>query len=165
MKIFHRNKKVENISVFTELDYSVLNYEQLLKVNGAKGSGNPSGPSGGNGGDNTNNDSTSNTQIDNSNNPTIVQKFTESGYEQLSDKKDSTYTEGSRKDYIQSEFEIFNSDSDSFSVIKTEGRFEGVSNGTNSYTDYDSYTIITKDGRVVMEAIDVNGDGKVDFVR
>ena len=116
-------------------------------------------------GNESKNTPSTNKPVDNSNNPVIVKTFTDAGYEQLSDKKDSTYTEGSRKDYMQSEFETFSSDSDSFNVIKKEERFEGVSNGINSYTDYDSYTIITNDGRKVMEAIDVNGDGKIDYSR
>ncbi len=50
MSFLRLNKRV-NAGAFTELDYSVLNYEQLLQVNGAGGSssssGGSSGPSGG----------------------------------------------------------------------------------------------------------------------
>ena len=51
MKILHRNKNVVNIGLFSKADYSVLDYEQLLSVNGAGGSsgsggGGPSGPTG-----------------------------------------------------------------------------------------------------------------------
>ena len=50
---FLRLKKGVNVGAFTELDYSVLNYEQLLQVNGAGGSSSsgsaPSGPSSGSG--------------------------------------------------------------------------------------------------------------------
>ena len=51
MSFLHRHKKFVNADAFTEADYLVLNYEQLLKVNGAGGSsgggggGGPSGPS------------------------------------------------------------------------------------------------------------------------
>ena len=37
MNFLHRNKKVVNAGAFTESAYEVLNYEQLLKVNGAGG--------------------------------------------------------------------------------------------------------------------------------
>ena len=47
MNFLHRNKKVVNAGAFTESAYEVLNYEQLLKVNGAGGG---SGGSGGGGG-------------------------------------------------------------------------------------------------------------------
>ena len=53
MNFLHRNKKGLNTKMFSEADYVVLNYEQLLKVNGAGGGsggggggGGPSGPSG-----------------------------------------------------------------------------------------------------------------------
>ena len=52
MIFLHRNRKGLNTRVFSESDYVVLNYEQLLKVNGAGGGsgggggGSPSGPSG-----------------------------------------------------------------------------------------------------------------------
>lgn len=52
MNFLHRNKKVVSARAFTESAYEVLNYEQLLKVNGAGGGsggsgggGGPSGPS------------------------------------------------------------------------------------------------------------------------
>ena len=51
MKFLHRNKRGVSAGAFTESAYEVLNYEQLLKVNGAgggsggSGSGGPSGPS------------------------------------------------------------------------------------------------------------------------
>ena len=51
MKSLHRNKKGVRAAVLTELDYSVLNYEELLAVNGAGGRGStggggaPEGPS------------------------------------------------------------------------------------------------------------------------
>ena len=51
MKSLHRNKKGVSAAVLTELDYSVLNYEKLLAVNGAGGRGStggdgaPEGPS------------------------------------------------------------------------------------------------------------------------
>ncbi len=51
MNFLHRNKKVVSAGAFTESAYEVLNYEQLLKVNGAgggsggSGGGGPSGPS------------------------------------------------------------------------------------------------------------------------
>ena len=38
MKSLHRNKKGVSAAGLTELDYSVLNYEELLAVNGAGGS-------------------------------------------------------------------------------------------------------------------------------
>ena len=49
MKSLHRNKKSVSAAVLTELDYSVLNYEELLAVNGAggnSGGGSSGGPSG-----------------------------------------------------------------------------------------------------------------------
>ena len=47
MKFLHQNKKGLNAKVFSESDFVVLNYEQLLKVNGAGGgSSGGSGPSG-----------------------------------------------------------------------------------------------------------------------
>ena len=46
MILFHLNKKRLNENSFTESDYVVLSYEQLLKVNGA-GSGSGGGSSGG----------------------------------------------------------------------------------------------------------------------
>lgn len=172
------------------IDYSVLNYNQLLKVNGAKGGsggGGPSGPSGpsdstssntnsssGSGKGGSNNGQTSpsgdnsneKNSIDNTNNPVIKEKFTSEGYELLSDKKDSTYTEGSRKEYMQSEFQVLSSDTDSFTVVKKEGRFEGVTDGQHSYNDYDIYTIVGKEnGKVYMEAIDVDRDGKIDYAK
>ena len=103
--------------------------------------------------------------IDNTKNSEIVDKFTSSGYELLSDKKDNIYTEGSRKEYIQSEFENFSSNKDSFNVVKVEGRYEGVSDGVHSYNDYDIYTVIGKDGKTYMEALDINRDGKIDYVK
>ena len=36
MKSLHRNKKSVSAAVLTELDYSVLNYEELLAVNGSQ---------------------------------------------------------------------------------------------------------------------------------
>ena len=51
MKSLHRNKKGVSAAGLTELDYSVLNYEELLAVNGAGGRGStggggaPEGPS------------------------------------------------------------------------------------------------------------------------
>ena len=48
MKFLHRNKKGVNTNVFIESDYVVLNYEQLLIVNGAgapSGGGGAQGPS------------------------------------------------------------------------------------------------------------------------
>ena len=204
MRFLQRNKKSLNTKVFDETDFSVLDYEQLLKVNGAGGgssggssgssgssssssgpsssssssaSDSPSGSSSGGKGNsqtstsdknstqNTDNTPTSQNIVDNTKNPTIVNKFTGAGYELLSDKKDEIYTEGSRKEYIQSEFEEISSDKDSFTVVKLEGRFEGVSDGTHSYNDYDQYTVIGKDGKTYMEAIDINKDGKIDYVK
>ena len=48
MRFLQRNKKSLNTKVFDETDFSVLDYEQLLKVNGAGGgsSGGSSGSSG-----------------------------------------------------------------------------------------------------------------------
>ena len=83
MKLLHRGKKIVNVGTLTELDYSVLNYDQLLKVNGAKGSSSQGSASGNTGGANTNNEPSSSNTIDNSKNPTIVGKFTDSGYEYL----------------------------------------------------------------------------------
>ena len=48
MNILHRYKKGINKKMFNEVDYTVLNYNQLLETNGAKGGsggGGPSGPS------------------------------------------------------------------------------------------------------------------------
>ena len=46
MIFLHRNKNGLNKKEFSMADYSVLDYDQLLKVNGAKGSSGGSGPSG-----------------------------------------------------------------------------------------------------------------------
>ena len=48
MNLLHRYKKGLNKKMFNEVDYTVLNYNQLLETNGAKGGsggGGPSGPS------------------------------------------------------------------------------------------------------------------------
>ncbi len=46
MTFLHHDKKKKNNVEFSSADYSVLNYEELLKVNGAGGGGSsPSGPS------------------------------------------------------------------------------------------------------------------------
>ena len=175
MKSLRRNKKGVSTAGLTELDYSVLNYEELLAVNGAKGSSNPTGPSDSsieiNDSDINNNppsnEPTSKNPIDNTNNPEIVKEFTDRGYELLSDKKDSTYTDGSRKEYMQSQFEMFSSDPDSFTIIKKEVSFEGITDGKPDYpnNDYYEYTIFGKNGKEYMKAIDVNRDGKIDYVK
>ena len=46
MSFLRHNKKGLNTGTFSESDYSVLDYEQLLAVNGAGGSGGGGGPSG-----------------------------------------------------------------------------------------------------------------------
>ena len=56
MKFLRHNKKGLNASAFNESDFSVLNYEQLLQVNGAGGS---SGGGGGGGGPSSSDYSTS----------------------------------------------------------------------------------------------------------
>ena len=145
MKFFHHTTKVLNVKTFSELDYSVLNYEQLLSVNGAGGSGRGGAQKGPSGNPNQQPQpnptaTTEKNQIDNTKHKDIVKKFTGSGYELLSDKKDKTYTDGSRKAYMQSQFEMLKSDTDSFSTVKQEGRFEGVRGGINvPYNDYDDY--------------------------
>lgn len=104
--------------------------------------------------------------IDNTNNETIVDYLTGIGYELLSDKKDNTYTLGSRKKYVQYEFDIYCSNSDSFSVIKKEGSFTGIRAGENMpNNDYDFYEIIGKDGKMYMKAYDINRDGKIDYAK
>ena len=161
-------QKRQNEKSFTKSDYVVLSYEQLLQVNGAGGSssggGGPSGPSEQNSSNTSNNSSSGPNGIDNTTNPTIIDKFTSAGYELLSDKKDSSYTtDGSQKEYMQSQFEMLSAQ-DGLEVTKCEGRFDGVSDGNHSYNDYDTYTI-SGGNKVYMEAIDINRDGKIDYVR
>ena len=161
-------QKRQNERSFTKSDYVVLSYEQLLQVNGAGGSssggGGPSGPSEQNSSNTSNNSSSGPNGIDNTTNPTIIDKFTSAGYELLSDKKDSSYTtDGSQKEYMQSQFEMLSAQ-DGLEVTKCEGRFDGVSDGNHSYNDYDTYTI-SGGNKVYMEAIDINRDGKIDYVR
>ena len=160
-------QKRQNEKSFTKSDYVVLSYEQLLQVNGAGGSssggGGPSGPSEQNFSNTSNNSSSGPNGIDNTTNPTIIDKFTSAGYELLSDKKDSSYTDGSQKEYMQSQFEML-SVQDGLEVTKCEGRFDGVSDGNHSYNDYDTYTI-SGGNKVYMEAIDINRDGKIDYVK
>ena len=112
MKFLHRTKKWQNLKKLCESDYYVLNYEQLLLVNGA-----------------------------------------------------GTNTAGSRKKFMQSEFETFCSDPDLFKVTKETYAVEGVYDGNHSYNDYDNYVIYGKDGRIIMDAIDVNRDGIIDYVK
>ena len=160
-------QKRQNERSFTETAYVVLSYEQLLQVNGAGGSssggGGPSGPSEQNSSNTSNNSSSGPNGIDNTTNPTIIDKFTSAGYELLSDKKDSSYTDGSQKEYMQSQFEMLSAQ-DGLEVTKCEGRFDGVSDGNHSYNDYDTYTI-SGGNKVYMEAIDINRDGKIDYVK
>ena len=161
-------QKRQNEKSFTKSDYVVLSYEQLLQVNGAGGSssggGGPSGPSEQNSSNTSNNSSSGPNGIDNTTNPTIIDKFTSAGYELLSDKKDSSYTtDGSQKEYMQSQFEMLSAQ-DGLEVTKCEGRFDGVSDGNHSYNDYDTYTI-SGGNKVYMEAIDINRDGKIDYVK
>ena len=148
-------QKRQNEKSFTKSDYVVLSYEQLLQVNGAGGSssggGGPSGPSEQNSSNTSNNSSSGPNGIDNTTNPTIIDKFTSAGYELLSDKKDSSYTDGSQKEYMQSQFEMLSAQ-------------DGVSDGNHSYNDYDTYTI-SGGNKVYMEAIDINRDGKIDYVK
>lgn len=40
MQLFNHNKKIKNTDSFGKANYSVLDYEQLLLVNGAGGSSN-----------------------------------------------------------------------------------------------------------------------------
>ncbi|MCR4736287.1 MAG: hypothetical protein K5829_14925 [Treponema sp.] len=168
MKLFYKNKIEEKKERFCEIDYSVLDYEQLLMVNGAggkSGGSTSSGPSSSSSQQTPTQDSPKN-KIDNTYNKKIMDDFTGSGYELLSDKKDNTYTDGSRKEYMQSQFEILKSDTDSYSVIKKEERYPGVRGDPNhSYNDYDHYQIIGKDGKLYMDAIDINRDGKIDYVK
>lgn len=160
-------QKKWNDKSFTETAYVVLSYEQLLQVNGAGGSssggGGPSGPSEQNSSNTSNNSSSGPNGIDNTNQKDIVKYFTDSGYELLSDKKDSSYTDGSQKEYMQSQFEMLSAQ-DGLEVTKCEGRFDGVSDGNHSYNDYDTYTI-SGGNKVYMEAIDINRDGKIDYVK
>ena len=160
-------QKKWNDKSFTETAYVVLSYEQLLQVNGAGGSssggGGPSGPSEQNSSNTSNNSSSGPNGIDNTNKKDIVKYFTDSGYELLSDKKDSSYTDGSQKEYMQSQFEMLSAQ-DGLEVTKCEGRFDGVSDGNHSYNDYDTYTI-SGGNKVYMEAIDINRDGKIDYVK
>ena len=160
-------QKKWNDKSFTETAYVVLSYEQLLQVNGAGGSssggGGPSGPSEQNSSNTSNNSSSGPNGIDNTNQKDIVKYFTDSGYELLSDKKDSSYTDGSHKEYMQSQFEMLSAQ-DGLELTKCEGRFDGVSDGNHSYNDYDTYTI-SGGNKVYMEAIDINRDGKIDYVR
>ncbi|MCR4736290.1 MAG: hypothetical protein K5829_14940 [Treponema sp.] len=78
MQLFNRNKKVRKEGSFSESNYSVLDYEQLLMVNGAGGkSGSPSGPTGPSSSQQQNTNSNSNTSYyDNngnkSNNPNVI---------------------------------------------------------------------------------------------
>lgn len=160
-------QKRQNERSFTKSDYVVLSYEQLLQVNGAGGSssggGGPSGPSEQPSNDASNNSSSGPNGIDNTNQKDIVKHFTDSGYELLSDKKDSSYTDGSQKEYMQSQFEMLSAQ-DGLEVTKREVRFDGVSDGNHSYNDYDTYTI-SGGNKIYMEAIDINRDGKIDYVR
>ena len=148
-------QKKWNDKSFTETAYVVLSYEQLLQVNGAGGSssggGGPSGPSEQNSSNTSNNSSSGPNGIDNTNQKDIVKYFTDSGYELLSDKKDSSYTDGSQKEYMQSQFEMLSAQ-------------DGLSDGNHSYNDYDTYTI-SGGNKVYMEAIDINRDGKIDYVK
>ena len=56
------------------------------------------------------------------------------------------------------------SSQDFVTVYKSEEIFEGISDGVHSYNEYDHY-IISGAGQVLMEAIDVNKDGKIDYVK
>ena len=160
-------QKRQNEKSFTKFDYVVLSYEQLLQVNGAGGSssggGGPSGPSEQPSNDASNNSSSGPNGIDNTKQKDIVKYFTDTGYELLSDKKDSSYTDGSQKEYMQSQFEMLSAQ-DGLEVTKREVRFDGVSDGNHSYNDYDTYTI-SGGNKIYMEAIDINRDGKIDYVR
>ena len=163
-------QKRQNEKSFTKSDYVVLSYEQLLQVNGAGGSssggGGPSGPSEQPSNNTSNNSSSGPNGIDNTTNPTIIDKFTSAGYELLSDKKDSTYSAGSRKEYMQSEFDSLVSQTDLFTVVKKELSIEGVRGEYNNpNNDYDQYTIVGSDGKTYMQALDINRDGKIDYVR
>ena len=59
MIFLRRNKNALNKKGFSEADYSVLDYDQLLKVNGAKGSSGGSGQSGPSGSSNSSGQSSS----------------------------------------------------------------------------------------------------------
>ena len=109
---FLRQKKLLNTGVFSEADYTVLNYEQLLEVNGAGGSGSgggggggPSGPTGGSGSNLTDQGYPSSTDynpgIPPSNGPYTGSNLTDQGYPSSTDPNPGTppssgpYTSGS----------------------------------------------------------------------
>ncbi len=139
MRSLRRNKKGVSTAGLTELDYSVLNYEELLAVNGAGGSsggGSSGGPSESTGHYNRNDN---NTDL-----PSSPEDAEAKGYHKMDENKDIYHEQGYSDDYNTSgNNKYISADGKKEIVFNEKGEVvkDPVNMGTYNYADPEEHPV------------------------